>query len=88
VQPVGISGVCRRLAEAADTAAGFAYALSMPSALAALITPGWYYPSSRSVLESATVHTILVLIPVLFVCGDGFRPDYRRLPKVSLLSPF
>lgn len=64
----------------------FAYALSMPSALAALITPGWYYPIfSFQYLESALTHALLVLVPVLLVWGDGFRPDYRRLLKVSLL---
>jgi hypothetical integral membrane protein (TIGR02206 family) len=61
----------------------FAYALSMPSALAALITPGWYAPFfTFQYLEPALAHTLLVLIPVLIVWGDGFRPDYRRLPKV------
>jgi hypothetical integral membrane protein (TIGR02206 family) len=64
----------------------FSYALSMPSALAALITPGWYYPIvSFQYLISALTHTILVLVPVLLVWGDGFRPDIRRLPKVSVL---
>lgn len=64
----------------------FAYALSMPAALAALITPGWYYPIiTFQYLELALTHTLLVLIPVLLVWGDGFRPDYRRLPKVCLL---
>jgi hypothetical integral membrane protein (TIGR02206 family) len=64
----------------------FAYALSLPSALAALITPGWYYPFfSFLYIEMVLTHMLLVLIPVLIVWGDGFRPDYRRLPKVSLL---
>lgn len=64
----------------------FAYALSMPAALAALITPGWYAPFwSFYYLESAITHVMLVLIPVLFVWGDGFRPDYHKLPQVSLL---
>ncbi len=64
----------------------FAYAVSMPSALAALITPGWYYPFlTFQYLESAAVHTLLVLVPVLIVWGDGFRPDYRRLGKVCCM---
>lgn len=64
----------------------FAYALSMPSAFAALITPGWYYPFfTFQYLEMALTHALLVLIPILIVWGDGFRPDYRRLPKVCLL---
>jgi hypothetical integral membrane protein (TIGR02206 family) len=64
----------------------FSYALSMPAALAALVTPGWYFPLlSFGYLRAALMHSLLVLIPVLLVWGNGFRPDIRRLPKVSLL---
>jgi hypothetical integral membrane protein (TIGR02206 family) len=62
----------------------FAYALSMPGALAALLTPDWRYPFfTFQYLELLLYHVILVLIPVLFVWGDGFKPDYKRLLKVS-----
>lgn len=64
----------------------FSYALSMPAALAAVITPGWYYPFfTYGYLKMAVMHTLLILIPVLLVWGGGFRPDVRRLPKVALL---
>lgn len=64
----------------------FAYALSMPAALSAIITPGWYYPLlSFQYIEMMAIHALLVLIPVLFVWGDGFNPSWRRLPKVSVL---
>lgn len=64
----------------------FSYALSMPAALAAVITPGWYYPFlTYGYLKMALMHSLLILIPVLIVWGDGYRPDYRRLPKVALL---
>jgi hypothetical integral membrane protein (TIGR02206 family) len=64
----------------------FSYALSMPAALAALVTPGWYFPLlSFGYLRAALMHSLLVLIPVLLVWGDGFRPDVKRLLKVSLL---
>jgi len=64
----------------------FAYALSMPAALAALITPGWYYPLfSFQYLQSALTHTLLILVPVLIVWGSGFRPDFRRLPGCFLM---
>lgn len=67
----------------------FAYALSMPAALAALITPGWYYPLfSFQYLQSALTHTLLILVPVLIVWGGGFRPDFRRLPGCFLLLLF
>lgn len=58
------------------------YALSLPSALFAVLTPGWFYPFlTFRYLDSALLHTILMLIPVLLVWGEGFRPDWRRLPK-------
>lgn len=67
----------------------FSYSLSMPSAFAAIVTPGWYYPFiSFQYLQSVFLHTVLILIPVLMVFGDGFRPDYRRLPKCFALLLF
>lgn len=67
----------------------FSYSLSMPAALAAIITPGWRFPFvSFSYLQSVAAHSLLVLIPVLIVWGDGFRPDFRRLPKCFLLLLF
>ncbi|MBK5262062.1 MAG: TIGR02206 family membrane protein [Peptostreptococcaceae bacterium] len=64
----------------------FSYSLSMPSAFAAIMTPGWFYPFFNiQYLDSALSHSLMVLIPILFVWGDGFRPDYRRLPKCFLL---
>ena len=64
----------------------FSYALSMPAAVAAVISPGWAFPFiSFSYLQYALEHTIQILIPVLLVCGSGFRPDYRRLPRCFLL---
>ncbi len=64
----------------------FSYALSMPAALLAVIMPGWSYPLvSFQYLESILLHSLLILIPVLFVWGDGFHPDYRRLPGCFLL---
>ena len=63
----------------------FVYALSMPAALFALATPGWAYPLiSFQYLQSLTNHLLLALVPALIVSGNGFRPDYRRLPKCFL----
>ena len=63
----------------------FVYALSMPAALFALATPGWSYPLiSFECLRSLTNHLLLALVPALIVWGNGFRPDYRRLPKCFL----
>lgn len=67
----------------------FSYCLSMPGAFGAILTPGWYYPFiSFQYLQSALLHTLLILLPVLFVWGDGFRPDWRRLPKCFALLLF
>lgn len=67
----------------------FSYSLSMPSAFAAILTPGWYYPFvSFQYLQSIFQHTVLILIPILIVWGDGFRPDYRRLPKCFAMLLF
>lgn len=62
----------------------FGYALGLPGALAAILTPDWYaYPFlSFQYLQAALIHTLLVLVPVLWVWGDGFRPNWRRLPKL------
>ena len=57
----------------------------MPAALFALATPGWTYPLiSYQYLQSLTNHLLLALVPALIVWGNGFRPDYRRLPKCFL----
>jgi hypothetical integral membrane protein (TIGR02206 family) len=67
----------------------FSYSLSMPSAFAAILTPGWYYPFvSFQYLQSVFLHTVLILIPILIVWGDGYRPDYRRLPQCFAMLLF
>ncbi len=62
----------------------YGYALGFPGALAAILTPEWYaYPFlSFQYLQSALIHTLLVMVPVLWVWGDGFRPNWRRLPAL------
>lgn len=64
-------------------AAEVLYALCLPGAAAALLFPSWQALPLWNVmhLHSSTVHTMLVLFPVLLLAG-GFRPDVRRLPKV------
>lgn len=61
----------------------FAYACSMPGAIASFITPGMDpYPLFHIYyLQFVIAHSILILLPVLWIWGDGFRPDYRRLPR-------
>ena len=69
-----------------DLAAEVLYALCLPGAAAALLFPSWQAVPLWNVmhLHSSTVHTMLVLFPVLLLAG-GFRPDVRRLPKRRFL---
>jgi hypothetical integral membrane protein (TIGR02206 family) len=61
----------------------FGYALCLPGALAALATPDWgVYPFfSFQYLHSVTVHSLLLLIPAIWVWSDKFRPNYKNLLK-------
>jgi hypothetical integral membrane protein (TIGR02206 family) len=65
----------------------FSYSLSLPGAIAAMTYPnlGPYPLLSFRFFEFAMTHTLLILIPLLFVFGDGFRPSVRRLPQCIAL---
>lgn len=65
----------------------FGYTLCMTGAFAALLTPDWsMYPFlSFQYLHSNVVHTLLIMVPAIWIWGDGFRPDFRRLPKCFLI---
>lgn len=65
----------------------FGYCSGLPGALMALVTPepSGYPLVSFQHLQSLLVHALLVLIPVLWMAGDGFRPDIRNLPKCFTL---
>lgn len=65
----------------------FLYTVCIPGAVAAMLfctwtdLPVWNY----MVLHSFTVHTLLILYPVvLTVCGD-IKPDVREVPKSLIL---
>ena len=62
------------------------YALCVPGASLALLMPTWTnlpYLNFMSI-HSNSVHVLLLMYPLLLLAG-GFRPDFRRLPKVLLL---
>jgi conserved hypothetical integral membrane protein TIGR02206 len=65
----------------------FIYAVNMPGAIFALITPdvGSSPVLSFYVLHLFIAHTFIVLIPLYMVCCGFFRPDYRVLPGVTLM---
>lgn len=69
----------------------FAYCCSLPGAISSLITPGMgLYPLlSYYYLQFAMAHMILILLPLIWVYVDGFRPDIKRFPQcVALLLVF
>ncbi len=62
------------------------YSVCIPGAALALLMPTWTnlpYWNFMS-LHSNSIHVLLVMYPLLLMAG-GFRPDFRRLPKVLLL---
>ena len=65
----------------------FIYAVNMPGALFALITPdiGNSPMLSFYFMHLVIAHTFIVLIPLYMVCCGFFRPDYRLLPGVTLM---
>lgn len=65
----------------------FSYACGLPGAAMALLTPepSGYPLWNIQYLQSIIVHSLLVLIPLLWIAGDGFRPNIRALPKNLLL---
>lgn len=58
------------------------YSLSMPGAVLALLFPNWNSLPiwSYMSLHSFTLHTLLLLIPVLMLVSRTIRPSIRRLP--------
>ena len=61
----------------------FLYLVCIPGALAALIFPSWgSLPLANFMhLHSFTIHTLLVLYPVMLIAGGDIRPQIREFPK-------
>jgi hypothetical integral membrane protein (TIGR02206 family) len=69
----------------------FSYCCGLPGALSSLIIPGMgpYPLFSFFYLQFAFAHATLVLIPLLWILVDGYRPNVRNLPKCAgLLAVF
>jgi len=69
----------------------FLYGLSLPGGLVAIANPnlGPYPLISFIFFEYTLTHLLLILLPLLFVFGDGFRPNIRTLPHaICLAAPF
>jgi hypothetical integral membrane protein (TIGR02206 family) len=59
-----------------------AYCLGLPGSFMALVTPepSGYPLLSFQYLQSIVIHTLIALVPFLWVFADGFRPNIRYLP--------
>ena len=65
----------------------FGYACGIPGAAVTFIMPGmgpyplFHFYYMVFILD----HSILILLPMLWIFGDGFRPDLRRLSRVFMI---
>lgn len=69
----------------------FSYGIGLPGGLVAMANPnlGPYPLFSFFFFEYNLTHMLLILLPLLFVFGDGFRPDVKGLPhSLYLAAPF
>ena len=65
----------------------FIYAVNMPGAVFALITPDIGHSTALSFyfLHLMIAHAFIAVIPLYMVCCGFFRPDYKVLPGVALM---
>ena len=65
----------------------FAYCTGIPGAFMAVATPasGKYPVLNIQYLQTITIHTFLMLIPLLWITGDGFKPNIKNLPKCFII---
>ncbi len=63
------------------------YALSMPGAALALISPSWTMLPvwSFNHLNSAIAHIVIFSYPIMLIAGGRFKPELRELPKVTAI---
>lgn len=65
----------------------FAYCAGLPGAFMAVATPasGKYPVLNIQYLQTITIHTFLMLVPLLWIVGDGFKPNIKNIPKCFLI---
>ena len=63
-----------------DTLAALTYAISLPGAILALLTPNWSVLPfwNFSGISSFLYHLLLIVYPVMLIAG-GYRPQFRHL---------
>ena len=78
---ISVFAVCLHAITESDEVGEFLYALSLPSAIMALVFPNWtnLLPAWNAMcIHSFTIHGLLVVYPLaLLACG--WRPSFKRL---------
>lgn len=65
----------------------FLYAICIPAAIIALLTPSWTElpPANFMHIHSFTIHILLGLYPIMLVLGGDIKPHIKMAPKCLLL---
>ena len=65
----------------------FLYTVCIPGALAAMLFCSWTEmpPLNYMLIHSFTVHTLLILYPVMLTAAGEIKPELRQVPKMLLL---
>ena len=69
------------------TVSAFLYTVCIPGALAAMLFPSWTKLPAWNFMfiHSFTIHTLLMLYPIMLTAGGDIRPRLRQVPGCLLL---
>lgn len=69
------------------TVDNFLYTVCIPGAVAAMLFCTWTEmpPMNFMLIHSFTVHTLLILYPVMLTAAGEIKPELRQVPKMLLL---
>ncbi len=65
----------------------FLYAICVPAAIIALLTPSWTAlpPGNFMHIHSFTIHILLGVYPIMLLAGGDIKPELKMAPKCLLL---
>lgn len=65
----------------------FLYAICVPAAIIALLTPSWTAlpPANFMHIHSFTIHILLGLYPIMLLAGGDIKPELKMAPKCLVL---
>lgn len=65
----------------------FLYAICVPAAIIALLTPSWTAlpPANFMHIHSFTIHILLGLYPIMLLAGGDIKPELKMAPKCLAL---